>query len=67
MGFPCWRYHATEPRRRVVNEAEASALGAGWCDSPKTAQTARAATRVAAPPVATDPPKTARAAKRAAG
>ena len=37
MGYPCWRYHATEEPRRVVDEAGEAALGPGWYDSPAKA------------------------------
>lgn len=35
VGFPAYRYHATEPRRIVLSGAEEAALGEGWFDSPK--------------------------------
>lgn len=34
--FPGWRYHPTDGKRLVANEAEEAELGKGWSDSPAT-------------------------------
>lgn len=32
--FPSWRYHRTEPPRRVLTADEVAALGPGWLEYP---------------------------------
>lgn len=34
MGYPCWRYHRTEPAVIVNDAVEEAALGDGWADTP---------------------------------
>ena len=34
MGYPTWRYHRDKPACIVRSEAEESALGDGWTDTP---------------------------------
>lgn len=39
-GYPSFRYHATEGPRIVNDEAEDTALGKGWADSPAAFESA---------------------------